>query len=429
MKKYFLLGIKGKGMQALAKYLKLEGNEVEGYDDNKDKDSVYYELEKLDIKIHQDIDYDYLSLKEVIVTPAIKDDRLKLIPNFKYYNDFIADITKCNETICVAGSFGKTTTSTFLFQILNNIIGCNCIIGDGTGFYKENNKCLVLESCEFRKHFLSYYPNDIIITNIGLEHTDCYKDLNDIVNTFAEFCNKCNGIKIIYGDIENIDYNKFGNNMCKFGFKNNNDVTIKEYDYLDNKTTITLLYNNKEHCFNIPMVLLKHQVLDLVACITFCLIKSFDIDVVQKSLGFITIPKYRLVKEKINSINTISDFCGHYAGIKNNLEEIKKLYPDKVLKVIWEPVSYNRIMSTLDYICEALNIADYIYVCDIVPLRENNIEQFNFSVDNVIEKLNNSKYWNKNDLLFFDENDLVVILAPINPDKIKDKIRNSKTAE
>ena len=319
MKQYFLIGIKGKGMQALAKYLSMEGNKVEGYDDNKEKDSVYLELEKYGIIIYENYNINNLSDKEIIVAPAIPKEKLKEVPNFKYYNEFIADITKNNNTICVAGSFGKTTTSTFLFQILNSITGCNCIIGDGTGFNNKKNDILVLESCEFRKHFLSYQATDVIITNIGLEHTDCYKDFNEIAETFIEFSNKCLGKKIIYGDIEDIDYNKFKGNVYTYGFNNDNDTIIRKTNYIDNTTYILLEYNKTEYSFEIPLRLAKHQILDLVATITYCFSKSYSKEQIKKGLANISLPKYRYVEEKINGIDTISDFCGHYAGIKSNL--------------------------------------------------------------------------------------------------------------
>ena len=77
MKNYFLIGIKGKGMQALAKYLILEKSKVEGYDDNKKADAVYTELKELGIKIYNKLSSKDLLNKEVIVTPAISSDRLK----------------------------------------------------------------------------------------------------------------------------------------------------------------------------------------------------------------------------------------------------------------------------------------------------------------------------------------------------------------
>lgn len=423
MKKYFLIGIKGKGMQALAKYLSMQGNKVEGYDVSLEQDSIYSELEKIGIKIYDNYEICNSDDYEIIVTPAIPADKLQKINHYKYYNDFIAEITKNNNTICVAGSFGKTTTSTFLFQILNNIIGCNCIIGDGTGFYNRKNDMLVLESCEFKRHFLDYNPNDVIITNIGLEHTDCYKDLDEIITTFVNFSNKSSHDIIVYGDMDNIDYSIFKKKIYKYGFLRNNDVVIKNYNYLDNTTNIVLLYKGKECTFKVPIILLKHQILDLVACITFCLLKSYNVTQMENSLQCISLPKYRIVRENINGIDVIWDYCGHYAGIKNNIEEIKKIYSNKKIKVIYEPISYNRVINTLDFICDALKLADYVYICDIYPLRESKIEQYNFSAENIIEKVKNSKYWNKEQLLYFNDNDLVLIFAPVSINQIKNKIR------
>lgn len=410
-------------MQALAKYLILGENKVEGYDDNKKKDSIYTELKELGIKIYNKFNSEYLVNKEVIVTPAISLDKLKKISNFKYYNEFISDITKSNDTICVCGSFGKTTTSTFLFKILNNITGCNCIIGDGTGFYSEKNKTLVLESCEFRKHFLSYNAKDIIITNIGFEHMDCYKNFDEIVKTFLDFANSCEGNKIIYGDIKNIDYSKFVGNVFKYGFNENNNIIIKNFSYRNNRTNISLFYNNNNYFFKIPIRLAKHQILDLVACISYCLIKLYDFNQIANGLQKIELPKNRFVVEKIDGVDIISDACVHYAGITANLDEIKKRYPNKKINVIFEPIAYNRIINTFDLICEALRKADYVYVCDILSLREKNIKKFNFSVKNIVNEIKKAEYWNKKADLYFNNSDLVVIFAPESLEIIKDKIK------
>ena len=307
---------------------------------------------------------------------------------------------------------------------MNSVIGCNCIIGDGTGFYNEGNKVLVLESCEFRKHFLDHNAEDVIITNIGLEHLDCYKSFEDIVETFLLFANKCKGNKIIYGDIKDVDYSNFLGNVFRYGFRDDNDIIIRNFDYGDNSTKISLFYNKRNYLFEIPLKLAKHQILDLVACISYCFIKSYDFNQIVNGLQKIELPKNRFVVEKIDGVDIISDACVHYAGIVANLDEIKRRYPNRKINVIFEPVAYNRIMNTFNLVCDALRKADYVYVCDVLPLREKNIKSLNFSVKNVVNDIKKAEYWDKTADLYFKSSDLVVIFAPESLQAIKNRIKN-----
>ena len=83
-----------------------------------------------------------------------------------------------------------------------------------------------------------------------------------------------------------------------------------------------------------------------------------------------------------------------------------------------------RMIQTFNLVCDALKKADYIYVCDITPLRETNIEQYNFSVNNIINALGKAEYWNKKNNLYFNNNDLVVIFGIEGFKTIKNKIKN-----
>lgn len=432
MKTYFLIGIKGKGMMALAKYLSNTGVKVEGYDGNIQKDDTYLELETLGIKIYDELNNDILDNKNLIITPAVNVEDLKKqnlnIEKFKYYHEFIADLTVTNRTISVCGSFGKTTTTLFLAQILNEIKGCNYIVGDGSGYYNHNNNLLILESCEYQKHFLNYKPKDIIITNIGLEHLDCYNDLDDIINTFSMFSNTCSGKKVIYGDIDNIDYQKFKGEIILYGYHLCNDVIITKNQVVNNKTEISLDFFGQNIHFEIPIILVQHQVLDLIAAITMAYLQNCSIDQIIQVIPKLTLPKHRFIHKKINDVEVICDYCGHYAGIENNIRQLKLIYPNSKLKVIFEPISYIRMMKTLNLVCNALNKADSVYVCDIVPLREKNTEKLMFSHQNILEKLPNSHYYDKTYDLYFDKNDLVAIFAPISNNIIETKIKMNKEA-
>ena len=427
---YFLIGIKGKGMLSLAKFLFDMGVKVEGYDDNCEKDDVYFELQATGINIYENLSNELLKDKFIIVSSAVNIecllDKYGSIADFKYYYEFVADLTKKMNTISVCGSFGKTTTSVFLAQILNELVGCNYIVGDGSGYYNDNNKLFVLESCEYKKHFLNYQPSDLIITNIGSEHLDCYTDFDDIVDTFLKFSNNCLGKKVIFGDLLFLDYSKFEGDVTFYGYDLDNDVVIEKVVNNDIETIVVLDYFGKKIRFSVPLRLGKHQVLDLVGAIVMASLQSCDINRIISVVSNVRLPEHRFVQKKIDGIDVICDYCGHYAGIESNIRQLRMLYPNKKINVIFEPISYIRMIKTCDLVCSALNEFDFVFVCDIVPLRENNIEQFNFSLHDIIDKLENSQYFDKNNELFFDDNDVVAIFAPVSNNLIEKKIRHKK---
>ena len=106
------------------------------------------------------------------------------------YQEMLGKLTNIFKTICISGCHGKTTTTAMLSHIFSNMGGCNYLIGDGRGHGdKESNK-FILESCEYRRHFLAYDPEYVIITNIDMDHTDYYKSMDDMILAYQEFANK-----------------------------------------------------------------------------------------------------------------------------------------------------------------------------------------------------------------------------------------------
>lgn len=208
--KYYCLGIKGAGMSTLANILYDLGNEVIGYDDVRDYKFTEEGLKKRGIKIFYDDSCDLD--KDTIVTYSVALDinhkELQRVRNLGLkimkYNDILGEITSQFETICVSGTHGKTTTSSLITHILDNVYKVNYFIGDGTGYADRNNKILVIESDEFNRHFLTYHPSYTVITNIELEHTEIYKDIDDIKSTFKQFADKTENVIVACGDNQHI---------------------------------------------------------------------------------------------------------------------------------------------------------------------------------------------------------------------------------
>ena len=196
------IGIKGSGMSALAQIMKTLGYEVQGSDIDKSFFTEKGLIEK-NIPFYIYDENNFNNGMNIVVGNAIKDDNPELIKakklNLKIYTyqEMIGKLIKNYKSIAVSGCHGKTTTTGLMAHILNNTVGCNYLIGDGTGSAEPNNKLFVFEACEYQRHFLSYYPYYIIITNIELDHVDYYKDLEDIKSAYGKFAEQVN--KLLLG--------------------------------------------------------------------------------------------------------------------------------------------------------------------------------------------------------------------------------------
>ncbi|NLC47970.1 MAG: UDP-N-acetylmuramate--L-alanine ligase, partial [Tenericutes bacterium] len=156
------------------------------------------------------------------------------------YQEMIAEITNDTKLIAVSGCHGKTTTTTMVSKVLENV-GVNYLIGDGTGYAKKGNEYFALEACEWKRHFLAYNPYYSIITNIELDHTDYYKDLDDVMDAFTSFVNKTRKCVIMCGDDINTRRIKTDKKVMFYGFNDNNDVIAKNITH-DNEKTVADIY-------------------------------------------------------------------------------------------------------------------------------------------------------------------------------------------
>ena len=169
--KYYCIGIKGSGMSTLAQILYDLGNEVSGYDDTIEEKYTEAGLKKRNIPIYHEA---HPLDKDTIVTysAAFREDhkeiqRVKELGlTIRPYNELLGDLTEMFETTCVCGTHGKTTTSLLISHILTNTLGCNYFVGDGSGYASGDNRLFVIESCEYKRHFLNYTPYYLIITKL-----------------------------------------------------------------------------------------------------------------------------------------------------------------------------------------------------------------------------------------------------------------------
>ena len=430
--KYYCLGIKGAGMATLANILYDLGNEVEGYDDVVDHKFTEEGLDKREIKIYHDNEHPLDKNMILTHSVALKEDHREIVRakeaglQIKKYNEILGDITNMFESICISGTHGKTTTSTMITQILNTVYNVNYFIGDGTGYADKNNKYFVIESDEFNRHFLAYHPSYTVITNIELEHTEIYKDIEDIRNTFELFANKTKNVVVACGDNENIRMLKINPKTIFYGFNEDNDVCAKNITLNENGSEFDL-YVNKElkgH-FHLPLFG-KHMVLNALAAITICNLNGLSYEQINEALAHFHNAKRRFAIENVKDNVVIDDYAHHPTEIKVTLEAARQKYPNKELVALFKPNTYSRTQKFYKEFADALNIADKVYLTEIDCNREKKEEYGNVTSKVIFDLLNNGEMINENetDKLLKHKNAVICFMSCASIAHLKDDYIN-----
>ena len=394
--KYYCIGIKGSGMATLAEILFDLGHEVSGYDDYKEHKFTQEGLDKRGIKIYYDSTHDIP--KDTIVTyskafsadhPEIKRVKslgLKIIA----YNELLGKLSSEFKTIGVSGTHGKTTTSTMISHVLGETKGCNYFIGDGSGFADRKNELFTLESCEFNRHFLAYHPYYAIVTNIELEHTECYKDIDEIIKTFEEFANKAHHV-IACGDDKNVRKMNLKNDVTYYGFDDCNDVVCKNVTLDENGSKFDVYIKGELYGhFDIPLFG-NHMILNALACITVCNMEGVDTEKIHTLLHSFKNAKRRFKEKKFGSIVTIDDYAHHPTEIKVTIQSARQKYPNKEIVAVFLPNTYSRTEALMSDFISALKTADKAYVMDIHCDRERKEDYPGVSSDEIIKNVPNAE--------------------------------------
>ena len=430
--KYYCIGIKGTGMSTLAQILHDLGNEVSGYDDAKGHKFTQNGLEKRNIPIYYD--HNHPIDKDTIVTysVAFKEDHeeMKRVRNLgltiKKYSELMGDVINLFETIGVSGTHGKTTTSSLIRHLLEETLGCNYFIGAGDGYANKNNKYFVVESDEFNRHFTDYHPTYSIITNIEAEHLECYKDINDIRNAFEIFANQTKKLVVANGDNEEVKKINYKTNVKFYGFKEDNDIVIKNMELLETGSVFDLYIDNKlfGH-FDIPLYG-KHMVANAAAAITIAKELGLSKEQIHKLLENFHNAKRRFAETKIGNCVIIDDYAHHPTEIKVTLEAVKQKYPNKRLVVVFAPNTYSRTKDFKEEFIEAFRIADKTYLTEIDCNRERQEDYPGITSHIIVDNLKNGDMISVDTInkLENEKDSVVCFMSCAYVDKLIDSFKN-----
>lgn len=284
-----------------------------------------------------------------------------------------------------------------LSHVIDNIIGCSYLIGDGTGKSNKESDYFVIEACEYKRHFLAYHPYMSVITNIELDHTDYYKDINDMVDAYQSLLNNTKFKTVLCGDDKLVRKLTTNIDTMYYGLNDNNDIIAKNISYYKEYTCFDV-YINDIFYGNIKIKLAgNHMVLNTLAVIGICNNLGLNkYDVIEQLETFTGAKRRYQIKEIENTI-IIDDYAHHPTEIKATIEATRNKYKDKKIIALFMPNTYSRVKDFYKAFADSLNKADYVYLFDIAKGRENPNDFKGISSKLILDNLNNAEMITLND--------------------------------
>ena len=403
-KHIYLIGVGGIGMSALARYFNSKGKMVCGYD--KVKSELCIELETEGINIHYSDDVHEIPepIKNagfndilVIYTPAISSENkvLSFFTNkgFKVYKraEVLGMISKQSFTIAVAGTHGKTTTSTILAHILKQAgKDSTAFLGGISRNYNTNllladkGNILIVEADEYDRSFLQLHADIAIITSVDADHLDVYENKEDLEKAFVQFATQIkqkglllveesvsidfpvpeDGAKLTYSATKNADY--YAENIKVKDGKMNFD--LKALDIMPGMS-----YEQKQEGLEFILPGIHNVSNSIAASAVSCYLGLGCKDIARGLATFKGINRRFDVHLSTSKIAYVDDYAHHPEEVSATIGAAKQLFPQRDLTVVFQPHLFSRTQDFANEFASSLVGANDLILLDIYPAREKPI--------------------------------------------------------
>lgn len=388
---YHFIGIKGTGMSSLALIMHSLGYEVQG----SDRETHFFTEDKLREVGIPILPFDKENIKEgmyIIQGGAFHDDHEEVVRakelgcKIYHYEEMVGKLTRMFETITIAGCHGKTTTTSMMSHVLGTLVGCNYLIGDGSGYASKENKYFALEACEYKRHFLAYTPTYAIITNIDLDHTDYYQDIDDVRSAYQEYANKAEKMVIACGDDPYTHSLETTKSIFYYGLDDDNDILARNVEYTEKGISFDVeVEGNYYGHFDLPFYG-KHMLLNSLAVIAICYYERMEAKEVSKALKTFEGAKRRFNETVMGDMILIDDYAHHPTEVRSTIRAARQKYPNKEIVAVLQPHTLARVEDFHEEFSEALNLADTSYVLPVTLDREDKYEDYPGVDENLILK-------------------------------------------
>ncbi len=393
IKAVYFVGAGGIGMSAIARYFLKKGLVVAGYD--KTPSDLTRQLEKEGMLIHYDENIEEIphicKQKEsclVIYTPAIPADHQELV--FFQKNGFeiqkraqvLGTLTKAHKGLCVAGTHGKTTTSTMCAHIMHQShLNCNAFLGGisknyGTNYILSDSDYVVIEADEFDRSFHWLRPWMSVITSTDPDHLDIYGTKEAYLESFRHYTEliQPGGALIIHRDLEMKEHLQDGVRHYDYSL-NEGDFHAENIRIENGEITfdfISPIENIKDVQLGQPIPI---NIENGIAAMAMAQLNGCTADELKYGIKtYYGVDRRFDFKIKTDRLVFLSDYAHHPKEIYQSAKSIRELYKDKHITAIFQPHLYTRTRDFYRDFADALSQLDEVVLTEIYPAREQPIE-------------------------------------------------------
>jgi len=380
---YFFIGAGGIGMSALARYFKSLEKVVMGYDKTPTELTLQLEQEGIDLHFEDHLDKipKFLTPENtlVIYTPAVPGNHQEL--NYFLQNGFtvlkrsevLGEITRNTYGIAVAGTHGKTTTSSVLGHILKEAgLKSTAFLGGVVQNYDSNiilngSEITVSEADEFDRSFLRLSPKIGIITSMDADHLDIYGSKEEFEHTFIEFSQKITEKLFVRKGLPISNASTYGvESGADFDAVN---IEIKNGIYhFDIQTPDNIL---RDFVLKLPG---KHNVENATAAVAVAIYLKLPVERIKSALGNFIGVKRRFNRWDINGKTYIDDYAHHPTELNAVIHSVKDMFPGKKILGVFQPHLFSRTRDFQEGFAKSLGGFDELILLEIYPAREEPIE-------------------------------------------------------
>ncbi len=448
-KSIHFIGIGGIGMSGIAEFLHFQGFKISGSDLNNSERTNYLSNLGIDIIIGHNLK-NIKNQDIVVYSSAVKIDNIEIIEAKKKNipvirrAEMLGQLLKLKSTsIAISGTHGKTTSCSMLSSILIEAdLKPTLIIGGivnnfGSNTLSGKGDIIVVEADEFDRSFLSLQPTISLINNLELEHTDCYKDLDDLKDAFTNFANASHIDGIVGICIDDLNVRDIIKKLKRpyktFGVTSGASIRAENIQY-EGFNSFFDLYKDNKLMANIKLgVPGKHNIQNSLAAITIAMELNIDIKQIKNGLE-----KYCGVKRRLevthqlkNGTIIFDDYAHHPTEVEASLSAIKSSFKNRVI-TIFQPHLYTRTYNFYQDFSKALSISDVTILVDIFPSREKPIKNVTSElIYNEMLKIDDNNIFLNNEISLlpsmvkdiYQEGDILITMGAGDIYKQNDRIR------
>ncbi len=426
--RYYFLGIGGIGMSALARYFKIKGYQVAGYDRAQTKLTDTLSSEGILVCYDESVSSIPAQFLEpektlIVLTPAIPESH----PQIKFFKEkgykiykraqVLGNITELSKGICIAGTHGKTTTSTIAAHLLyQSKVSCSAFLGGISNNYGTNlllsneSNLVVIEADEYDRSFHHLTPYMAVITSVDPDHLDVYETPDAFIESFEHFTSliRVGGALIMRKGLNLIPRLKKGVKLYTYSMNEGGDFCAENIRMLEGEIRFDFVTPTDRIADVRLGVPVKINIENSVAAMALAWLNGVSNEEIRVGISSYS-GVYRRFNVVYKSQQTVfmDDYAHHPSELAASIQSIRELYPNRKITGIFQPHLYSRTRDFADEFAQALSKLDELILLDIYPARElpiegvsselilNNVKVNNkilCTKENLLEELNNRNF-------------------------------------